>query len=55
MTMTASIVQMSLGDAPVGTIEFKAIYAIGLTLFIITLALNILSTWFVRRFQQRYE
>lgn len=55
MTMTASIVQMSLGDAPVGTTEFKAIYAIGLTLFFITLALNILSTWFVRRFQQRYE
>ena len=54
-TMTAYIVQVSLGDVPVGTIEFKTLYTVGLTLFLITLVLNILSIWFVRRFQQRYE
>lgn len=54
-TMTAFIVQVSLGDAPAGTIAFKAIYVVGLTLFLITLALNIFSFWFVRRYQQKYE
>ncbi|TVQ45358.1 MAG: phosphate ABC transporter permease subunit PstC [Gloeocapsa sp. DLM2.Bin57] len=54
-TMTAFIVQVSLGDAPHGTLAFKTIYAVGLTLFLITLALNILSYWFVRRFQQKYD
>jgi phosphate transport system permease protein len=54
-TMTAYIVQVSLGDAPHGTLAFKTIYAVGLTLFLITLTLNILSYWFVRRFQQKYE
>lgn len=54
-TMTAFIVQVSLGDAPDGSLAFKTIYAVGLTLFLITLALNILSYWFVRRFQQKYD
>lgn len=54
-TMTAYIVQVSLGDAPHGTLAFKSIYVVGLTLFLITLSLNILSYWFVRRFQQKYE
>lgn len=54
-TMTAFIVQVSLGDAPAGGLAFKTIYAVGLTLFLITLSLNILSYWFVRRFRQKYE
>ncbi len=54
-TMTAYIVQISLGDAPAGSLAFKTIYAVGLTLFLITLVLNIFSFWFVRRFQQKYE
>lgn len=54
-TMTAYIVQISLGDAPFGSLAYKTIYAVGLTLFLITLFLNILSFWFVRRFQQKYE
>ncbi len=54
-TMTAYIVQVSLGDAPAGSLAFKTIYAVGLTLFIITLALNVFSFWFVRRFQQKYD
>ncbi|MBE9129817.1 MULTISPECIES: phosphate ABC transporter permease subunit PstC [unclassified Coleofasciculus] len=54
-TMTSFIVQVSLGDAPAGSLAFKAIYAVGLTLFVITLGLNVFSFWFVRRFQQKYE
>lgn len=54
-TMTAFIVQVSLGDAPAGSLAFKTIYAVGLTLFLMTLALNILSYWFVRRYRQKYE
>ena len=54
-TMTAYIVQVSLGDAPAGSLAYKTIYVVGLTLFVITLILNVFSFWFVRRFQQKYE
>jgi phosphate transport system permease protein len=54
-TMTAYIVQVSLGDSPTGTIEFKTIFAVGLTLFFITLAMNLLSQYIVRRFREVYE
>ncbi|PZO23469.1 MAG: phosphate ABC transporter permease subunit PstC [Leptolyngbya foveolarum] len=55
MTMTAFIVQVTAGDAPHGTIEYKTIYAVGMTLFLLTLALNVFSFWFVRRFREKYE
>lgn len=55
MTMTAFIVQVSLGDTPAGSIAYQTIFAVGMTLFIITLALNIFSFWFVRRFREKYE
>ncbi|MEM1308515.1 MAG: phosphate ABC transporter permease subunit PstC [Cyanobacteria bacterium P01_D01_bin.71] len=55
MTMTAYIVQVSLGDTAVGTLPYKTIFAVGMTLFLITLVLNIFSFWFVRRFRERYE
>jgi phosphate transport system permease protein len=42
-TMTAYIVQVSLGDTPTGTIEYQTLFAVGLALFIMTLALNIVS------------
>jgi len=54
-TMTAYIVQVSLGDTPTGTLEFKTIFAAGLTLFVITLAMNLLSQYVVRRFREQYE
>jgi phosphate transport system permease protein len=53
--MTAYIVQVSLGDSPTGTIEFKTIFAVGLTLFFITLGMNLLSQYIVRRFREVYE
>ena len=54
-TMTAYIVQVSLGDAPAGTLEFKTIFAVALTLFCLTLIMNLLSQWVVRRFREQYE
>ena len=54
-TMTAYIVQVSLGDAPAGTLEFKTIFAVALTLFMMTLVMNLLSQWVVRRFREQYE
>jgi phosphate transport system permease protein len=55
MTMTAFIAQVSLGDTPVGSLAYKTIYAVGMTLFLMTLALNIFSFWFVRRFREKYD
>ena len=54
-TMTAYIVQVSLGDTPTGTLEFKTIFAVALSLFLITLGMNLLSQYFVRRFREEYE
>ena len=54
-TMTAYIVQVSLGDAPSGTLEYKTIFAVGLSLFVITLGMNLLSQLFVRRFREVYQ
>jgi phosphate transport system permease protein len=54
-TMTAYIVQISLGDTPQTGIAYKTIFAVGSTLFLMTLALNILSARVVRRFRERYE
>jgi len=55
MTMTAFIVQVSLGDTPAGSIAYLSIFAVGMTLFLITLVLNLFSFWFVRKFQEKYE
>ncbi len=48
-TMTAFIVQVSLGDTPTGTIEYQSIFVIGATLFLITFAMNIASYRLTRR------
>ncbi len=54
-TMTAYIVQVSLGDTPHGTLEYQTIFAVGTTLFVITMALNLLSYRFLKRFREVYE
>lgn len=54
-TMTAYIVQVVSGDAPRGSSIYYSLFAVGLVLFIMTLALNIFSSWFVRRFREEYE
>jgi len=55
MTMTAYMVQVSLGDTPVGSIAYKTLFAVGMSLFLITLTLNLISFWVVRRFREQYE
>ena len=54
-TMTAYIVQVSQGDTPTGSIEFKTIFAVALLLFAITLVMNLLSQYVVGRFREEYE
>jgi phosphate transport system permease protein len=53
-TITAFIVQVSLGDLPHGTIGYQSIFAAGLTLFVMTLSLNIIGHWLRKRFRQVY-
>lgn len=53
-TMTAYIVQVSLGDTPTGTLEYQTIFAVGMTLFLGTLLLNLLSVWLRERFREQY-
>jgi phosphate transport system permease protein len=53
-TMTAYIVQVSLGDTPHGSIEYGSIFAVGATLFVITFLLNILALYVARRFREEY-
>jgi phosphate transport system permease protein len=54
-TMTAYIVQVSLGDTPAGTVEYQTIFAVGALLFVITLGMNLLAHRILRRFQEVYE
>ena len=54
-TMTAYIVSVSLGDTPVGTIEYRTIFAVAFTLFLITLAMNVVSQVVLHRFREQYE
>ena len=53
-TMTAYIVQISLGDTPQGTLEYRTIFAVGMLLFIGTFALNLVSAWLRERFREEY-
>lgn len=54
-TMTAFIAQVAAGDTPRGTIAYESLFAVGSTLFVITLLLNIISYQIARRYQQKYE
>lgn len=54
-TMTGYIAQVSLGDTPQNSLEFKTIFAVGMTLFVLTLLLNIASQLFVRRYRNVYQ
>ena len=54
-TMTAYIVQVSLGDTPAGTVEYHTLFAVGALLFVITLGMNLLSQRVFARFREVYE
>ena len=53
-TITAFIVQISMGDLPHGSIGYQSIFAAGITLFCMTLAFNVLGYYLRKRFRQRY-
>lgn len=53
-TMTAYIVQVSLGDTPAGGIVYQSIFAVGLLLFVFTLAMNLMSQSIIRRYKEQY-
>ncbi len=54
-TMTAYIVQVSLGDTPAGSLAYQTIFAVGTTLFFMTFVMNLISHWFVRKFREVYD
>jgi phosphate transport system permease protein len=53
-TITAYIVQISLGDLPHGSIGYLTIFAAGLTLFVMTLTFNIIAFWLRQKFREAY-
>ncbi len=54
-TMTGHIARISGGDLPYGTIDYTSLFAIALMLFLLTLALNLISQWIIARFREQYE
>jgi phosphate transport system permease protein len=54
-TMTAYIVQVSLGETAQGSLGFRTIFAVGMTLFVMTLTLNVISQYLLHRFREVYE
>ena len=53
--MTGYIVQVLSGDVHRGSTVYYSLFAVGLLLFCMTLAMNILSQWFVARFREEYQ
>jgi phosphate transport system permease protein len=54
-TMTAFIVNVSFGDKPQGSLEWKSLFAVAITLFVMTLAMNVISQMIMRRFREIYQ
>lgn len=53
-TMTAYIAQISLGEVSYGSIEYRTIFSVGLTLFLMTLVINLIGQWVAKRYWKRY-
>ncbi|PCJ22152.1 MAG: phosphate ABC transporter permease subunit PstC [Gammaproteobacteria bacterium] len=54
-TMTAYIVQVSLGDTPAGGIAYQTLFAVATLLFLITLTLNVASQWVLKKYNEVYD
>jgi phosphate transport system permease protein len=54
-TMTAYIVQVSLGDTPAGTLSYQTLFAVGAVLFSMTLVLNLIANSIMNRYRDVYE
>ena len=53
--MTAFIAATGAGDVPTGSIEYKTIFAVGATLFVLTLVMNVVAIRLVRKYREVYE
>jgi phosphate transport system permease protein len=53
--MTAFIAATGAGDVPTGSLEYKTIFAVGATLFVLTLAMNVVAIRLVRKYREVYE
>ena len=53
--MTAYIVNIALGEAMHGSLEYQTLFAVGLLLFVITLLMNILGKWVINKYRQVYD
>ncbi len=54
-TMTSYIVEVSLGDIPADSLEYKTIFAVGLMLFVMTLMANLAANFVISKFQEKYH
>ena len=54
-TMAAFIAAAGQGDVPAGSVEYKTIFAVGLTLFVVTFAFKVLAIRLVRAYREVYE
>ncbi|MGZ8704864.1 MAG: phosphate ABC transporter permease subunit PstC [Aeromicrobium sp.] len=54
-TMTAFIASAGIGDQPTGSIGYKTLFAVGSTLFVLTLIMNVFSIRLVRKYREVYE
>jgi phosphate transport system permease protein len=54
-TIAAFIAATGAGDVPTGSVEYKTIFAVGATLFVMTFIVNAISIRLVRRFREEYE
>ena len=54
-TMTAYIVEKAQGENPYGTLEYRTIFAVGLTLFVTTMLINLVAQWILSRMREKYE
>lgn len=53
-TMTGYITQISLGEAPFGSLEYNTIFAVGLTLFVMVVIINTIGNWLTKRYWRSY-
>jgi phosphate transport system permease protein len=53
-TMTGFIVQVAKGDIDQGTLSYQSLFAVGLLLCLITLALNVVANWIIHRYREQY-
>ena len=54
-TITGHIARISGGDLSYGSLDYRSLFALALTLFVITLGLNLFSRWMVNRFREQYD